>query len=64
MLLSSVCAFAAGMGFNIFELIAEALADEDPAFIQEQLDEGQWAYLKSINQKNIALLLNLHGFLS
>lgn len=45
MLLSSVCALAAGMGFNIFELIAEALADEDPAFIQEQLDEGQWAYL-------------------
>lgn len=53
-LLTTGVVAAANMGFNILEWIVGASTDIDPAIIQEQLEEGQWAYL---NGDNIAVIV-------
>jgi hypothetical protein len=53
--LGTTVAAAASMGCNILDWISEAFINAghennaDPAYIQNQLDNGQWAYLNGVN---------------
>lgn len=47
-------AVAASRGLDILDMVLRAFTDRDAAIIQEQLDNGEWAYL---NGDNIAVIV-------
>ncbi|HML37988.1 MAG TPA: hypothetical protein PKA19_11310 [Bacillota bacterium] len=52
--LGTTAAAAASKGINILDMVLKPFSDRDAAVIQEELDNGQWAYL---NGDNIAVIV-------
>lgn len=49
MILGAVAALAAGRRISVLEWIVGAQPDSDPAYIQTQLDRGEWVYMDGDN---------------
>lgn len=49
MILGAAAVLAAGRGISVLEWIVGAQPDSDPAYIQAQLDRGEWAYMDGGN---------------
>lgn len=49
MVLGAAAALAAGRGISVLEWIVRAQPDSDPAYLQTQLDNGQWVYMDGDN---------------